>query len=853
MQATGREGGGVWATLAMLLVLLQVVAALADAPGKGGGPAGPGTERRYALVIGIGAYDHAPALASPRNDARAIAEALRGLNFTVEERHDLDIRGLSGALQSFGAKAAQADVAVLYYAGHGLHVGGVNYLVPADALLEREGDLVYEAVPLSLPFGELAQARMLGLLFLDGCGDTDFIERMARDGIGRTRLQSGFGRIDNVPADTLVAVANGPDQPGDDCTGGRSAYADALLRHLPVPGLDLVELFRKVRDAVKQVTNGRLEPALYGMADTTAFSFNPRRPDRPTPVTQFPPVTLPDRAEAEPLRIAPPPAPQADSALQLTARVTAVPKGGSVHVGAHTVRVGDQLTAEQLRMASFKPDASFIGDAGAFEFLITDGMGGTVRGAVPIAIHRSNRPPSLEPERILRVSPTPMRIEAPTDPDGDPLTVTVVAVPEHGRVTNGVTTVKAGERLSVEALTTLMYELDTTTPGPAGSFRYRVDDGHGGTATATVVVQVGDPGSVAIPVPAGKPSGADRPSAPAEVAMLAGQIGPVEPGRYVVTSDSNLRAMPGDSAMRVGVIARGTPVQVLETTAGGAWIRVATANGVEGFLAGTPLRLLPLPDGARSTAPDQIPPNQAMVDDDGKSFRDCRGCPTMVRVPPGSFVMGSDWGVPAERPLHWVSISRPFALGAYEVTVGEWRRCVQEGGCTDPLRMSGASDDLPVYNVNWNDAQAYVRWLRRITGQRYRLPSEAEWEYAARAGTSGAYWWTGKPGVFASCRNCSGVQDATTPPPVGRHRPNPFGLHDMNGGVAEWVADCWSKDYNDTPTDGRAWQQDGCRKRGLRGGSWRHSLADINATARHFQDVEVRSIDNGFRVARDLE
>ncbi|PWC38011.1 hypothetical protein TSO352_09885 [Azospirillum sp. TSO35-2] len=266
----------------------------------------------------------------------------------------------------------------------------------------------------------------------------------------------------------------------------------------------------------------------------------------------------------------------------------------------------------------------------------------------------------------------------------------------------------------------------------------------------------------------------------------------------------------------------------------------------------------PIPSTAPAPPPTPSDPTPAQGNGgvrnhgNGNSFRDCETCPVMVRLPPGSFQMGSEKGDPSERPLHGVTLSKPVAIGVYEVLVGEWRACVQGGGCTDMPRMTNPGDGTAVHNISWEDAQAYVKWLSQKTGQRYRLPSEAEWEYAARAGTAGPYWWGGDAGIVADCQNCGGPHEPLTPAVAGGYKPNPFGLHDMNGGVAEWVADCWNKNYSGAPTDGSAWQRGNCRKRVLRGGSWRSGLADITDTARNFYDQDVRYLNNGFRVAREL-
>ena len=143
-----------------------------------------------------------------------------------------------------------------------------------------------------------------------------------------------------------------------------------------------------------------------------------------------------------------------------------------------------------------------------------------------------------------------------------------------------------------------------------------------------------------------------------------------------------------------------------------------------------------------------------------------------------------------------------------------------------------------------------VQWLAKRTSKPYRLPSEAEWEYAAHAGTSARYSWGDQVGVGkASCNGCGGPRDSLHPPAIATYAPNPWGLHDMHGGVAEWVEDCWHSNYQGTPTDGSAWHTPSCPKHVLRGGSWNNPPADITSSSRNFYDANVRYLANGVRVA----
>jgi formylglycine-generating enzyme required for sulfatase activity len=232
------------------------------------------------------------------------------------------------------------------------------------------------------------------------------------------------------------------------------------------------------------------------------------------------------------------------------------------------------------------------------------------------------------------------------------------------------------------------------------------------------------------------------------------------------------------------------------------------------------------------------------VEKDPNTFRDCSSCPEMVRVPGGSFSMGNpdDWN---ERPVHHVTVA-PFAMSRTPVTVGEWRACVAVKMCRyEPV----GEDGRPASNLSWEDTQQYIQWLNQVTGKSYRLPSEAEWEFAARAGTTTSYWWGMKmiPGV-ANCKGCGDPYDPEQPIKAGLLRANPFGLHDMGGGVEQWVSDCWHTTYNGAPRSG-SWDSPNCRERVVRGGSWRSEPDHLKVTSRAYYDTGVRYVTHGFRVA----
>ena len=265
----------------------------------------------------------------------------------------------------------------------------------------------------------------------------------------------------------------------------------------------------------------------------------------------------------------------------------------------------------------------------------------------------------------------------------------------------------------------------------------------------------------------------------------------------------------------------------------------------------------------------------------GDTFKECDACPEMVVVPAGSFAMGSPSNEKArdnnEGPQHQVTITRSFAFGKFEVTVDQFVAFVQETGhdtgSTCDIWQDGKwaersgyswrkpgfaqSGSHPAACLSWDDAKAYLSWLSRKTGKIYRLPAEAEWEYAARAGTETEYWWgnemkSGMAICYDSDSRWSGKQTS----PVGSFQPNPFGLYDTAGNVWEWVEDCWHHDYKKAPTDGSAWleaNRGNCGQRVLRGGSCFGGPDNLRASNRNLIYADGRSNDIGFRVAQDLD
>jgi formylglycine-generating enzyme required for sulfatase activity len=342
------------------------------------------------------------------------------------------------------------------------------------------------------------------------------------------------------------------------------------------------------------------------------------------------------------------------------------------------------------------------------------------------------------------------------------------------------------------------------------------------------------------------------------------------------TYTANVRAEPARGGKRIGTIPTGESVQVTGQTTDGQWFLVRMSDGREGYVRQTLLN--------RAAA--------AIAEGPGTVFQDCEDCPEMVVLAAGEFIMGSpqvEVGREAdEGPVHRRVIRAEFALGRYEVTVGQFREFVEAsayvpiGGCSyfkggwkrddtrdweNPGFQQG--DNNPVGCVSMEDAQVFVRWLSRKTGKKYYLPSEAEWEFAARAGTTTpAHWGASTSGAcdYANVYDRTGRRENRfdwayhkcddgfgQTSPVGSFPANDFGLHDMLGNVWEWVADCWNDNYAGAPHHEISWRDGDCARRVLRGGSWNIRPGFIRAANRVGVAEAYRSSSVGFRIARRIE
>ncbi len=360
--------------------------------------------------------------------------------------------------------------------------------------------------------------------------------------------------------------------------------------------------------------------------------------------------------------------------------------------------------------------------------------------------------------------------------------------------------------------------------------------------------------------------------------FLGVQISDLDPVRAKALGASNIQGVvieqviPGKAADRAGVKTNDIAIavdghsvsDVTELTSRIGRVRPGTEVELSILRNGRKMRIKVVLDALSETVVTAHSPlNNLNNIQPGRRFKDCSVCPEMIVVPSGSFTMGSPSSEvgrkDTESPQRQVRFTRPFAVGVYEVTFEEWDACVNAGGCNNsyPIDQNWGRGNRPVINVSWNDAQAYIRWLSERTGKHYRLLSESEWEYVARAGTTTPFHFGAT--ISTDQANYNGNYTYNTGHkglfrkktlPVGTLSPNQFGLYDMHGNVIEWTQDCWNDSYNRISSNGATREYGNCGFRVIRGGSWYNEPRYLRSANRGRGTREIRNAYIGFRVAR---
>lgn len=763
-------------------------------------------------------------LDSPGNDARAIARVLRTLNFKVTLKTDLDLRSMQKAIKDFGKSLKKGGTALFYYSGHGLQVDLVNYLIPIGGAVKYAEDIPASSIDANAVLREFRAARTaFNFFILDACRNNG-LERK-----DKSKVQ-GLAEMD-APKGTLIAYATGPNKLASDGAKGHSLFTLELLKFIDKPGLQVEQVFKRVRQRVHEVSLGDQLPVEYTSL-TRDFYF------RPAPRIVKDPIVTPD-APAVPSRITVVPIDERYEA-QRKIVVRSEPRNAARAIGRLAAR-------EAVRAIGRVKDRDWVKIA----------MRGGVAGFVPDYLLR-------EPFTWKVVSHDgSLEVLEPTSLYRQPRSVSTA-----------VAKLRAGQKITATGRVRGLNWLRVKTGGGRTGFvrrsmlrepfAFKVI-GYSGTFETTSNVKLLDQPRISSRQIASL-NARERVTAVGrvrnrnwlKVRRKNGTEGfvresllsipfewrddKIKPAAYRTVAAAKLRTQPRSTAEVVASLTTRQSLTVVAKVEGRAWLRVRLKSKQLGERQGYVLenllqRVVARPGAKKYKA--------------GEEFRDCPTCPVMVVIPPGTFTMGSSSGKRSERPTRTVSVRRMFGIGKYEVTFKEWDACVAVGSClAAPSDQGWGRGNRPVINVSWDDTQEFVRWLTKKTGERYHLPSEAQWEYAARARSNTKYAWGDSLGDNqANCKGCGSKWGGDRTAPAGSFRKNAFGLHDMHGNVWEWMEDCWHRNYRRAPKDERAWTGGACQQTVLRGGSFSEN-ADYSSSSRRARYFSAPRYNFGFRVAR---
>jgi len=733
-------------------------------------------EARVALVIGNGAYPDAP-LRNPVHDARAMQTALEACGFQVTLLADASKRDMENAIRDFGDRIRNGAVGLFYFAGHGIQVKGINYLVPVGANLEREDEVVYQAVEAGQVLDKMDTAKnRLNIMILDACRNNPF-SRNWRGGGDR-----GLAQV-NAPTGSFIAFATAPGREAADGKGEHGLYTEALLAQLDEPGMELEKVFKRTREKVMAASQGQQTP-WESNSTVGDFYF--------TPAAQPGPGAAPARASV------PASAPSVPGPVPVPGAPAAPVPGPVVVPGA-----GPGEEALEAKGWAAIENSRNAGDFEAF-------LARFPRGAHALLanVKRKNlRMPAAAEAGSLATAPWQalQRVQLETREEY------AVRIAALGPVAVGRAVV------SVDNYDVDTHQLVLPIQAEPWAKPYGLKD--------FVVIDLDRDRMRKLLAAGGSPT----------VTLRFGvKEGRLEPGALAIETalGSFTPGLPGSQAPVIAVAPVPPP---------------ATAAPVR------PVPRLPAPKGA-GAAPQGPWQNRFGM--------------TFAGIPAGSFTMGDNAGGADEKPARTVRITRPFAMQTTHVTVRQWRAFAEathyvtyaEAGGTVMVfedhwgyhwtEQTGLSwrdpgfkqqDDHPVVGIAWADAQAFIHWLNQEDpGKGYRLPTEAEWEYACKAGTQGprygdldriAWYWS---------------QPRTHP--VAGKEPNAWGLYDMLGNALQWCQDWYGMTSYASSGEADPQGPPTGQSRVLRGGGWHLSAAHVRSSFRNMEDRYLTLTDTGFRV-----
>lgn len=775
------------------------IAPALDATSRGMTIATPAQGRRIALVIGNGNYqysDSLPKLANPQHDAEDIAKALRGFGFEVIERKNQTLEAMNQSIAEFGSRIGGSEAALFYFAGHGLQVKGQNYLMPVNAKIESEAVVPYQGVNVNQILDEMDNGKSsANIVMLDACRNNPI------SGKFRSGKSRGLASPGNTPKGTVIVYATDPGNVAADGDGRNGLFTAGLLTAFKGKDLSLDDVLTVASAEVERASGQTQSPYVNG-PKTLQKNFYFRVTVEPgraeiekTFWTSIEHST--DQADFEAyIRKYPKGSYRALAENQIK-RLKASQQAASAPVAVLQKPVIPIPVAVEDLDTPFWNEVKAIGTRESFDAYLKKYPKGKFLAAARVEIKKID-----DQDKARQVA------EAAE-------TRRVAEAAEKQRATEAAETRRMAESAEKQRLAEAMEKQQAIVRERQEAQRVEQsawDNAKAGASASAYAVYLEK-----------YPKG--RYAALAQSAQKKTQREVAEQGKQEA---QRLRQEKTDATQREEAALWSQAENAVSVALVQTYLDRYPAGR---YIAEARIKLVALKKEPAGQRPGQV-------------FKDCADCPEMVVIPAGSFEMGATVGGADEEPVHTVKIAKAFALGKIEVTQGQWRAIMGN----NPSRFSECGDDCPVEKVKWDDVQEYVKKLNQKTGMVYRLPSEAEWEYACRAGTSKIYCGDDVSESVAWLVSNSGLKTSKG----GGKQANAWGLFDMSGNVMEWTADCWNDSYQGAPTDGSAWVTGQCSDwHVLRGGSWGSRPKNVRATARSRYVTSERG-DYGFRLARTL-
>ncbi len=854
-------------------------------------------EQRVALVIGNATYKEAP-LRNPVNDATDMAAELKQMGFSVTLRTNSGPREMRAAIREFSQSLRKGGVGLFYFAGHGVQAKGRNYLIPVNADIREEFELEDEAVDANRVLAGMEEAgNRVNIVILDACRNNPFARSWRSAASGLAQM--------SAPAGSFVAFATAPGSVAADGSGRNGLFTENLLRSLREPDSDIDRVFTRVTAGVARTTANKQVP-WKSSSLTGEFRFRggeqvaSAAPSASTAAPQAFDSSANDRAFWDSVK-------DTRSADELRAYLKRFPDGLFVdlaHARLRALGVQSAPVAPAAQVASAAPTTAAIQQAAPAGSIASMARGTVFRDCadcpemvvIPPGSFTMGSPES-EPQRMDEGPQHTVTISKPFaagkfeltfdewdacvreggcshKPDDrgwgrgkrpvinvswqDAKAYTAWLSRKTGR-TYRLLTEAEWEYAARSGTTTAFYFGNTITPQQAN---YDPRSAYAGGPVGTHRGQTSAVGSYAANA-FGLYDMHGNAAEWTEDCWYPGYKGATSDGSARVGGDCTLRAQRGGSWFGDPRHVRSAYRERSLVERRDQWtgFRIAKIDEASSAVSSASVQVASAAISSAETRPSAAPGTIAAMTR-GTVFRDCDVCPEMVVIPPGSFTMGSPASEArrdsSEGPQHTVTIARPFAAGKFELTFDEWDACVGESGCSHrPGDEGWGRGKRPVINVSWEDAKAYTEWLSRKTGKAYRLLSEAQWEYIARAGTITAFSFgnsiSPQQANYDSKVSYAGSSTAASAGrtvPVGGYPANAFGLHDVHGNVWEWTEDCLHGDYNGASADGSAWSRGDCSWRMLRGGNWDNDPRFLRSAVRFWSPASRRISFYGFRVSR---